>query len=151
MKTLSLTWPCHSVIWPVNTRRAVDAIAIVFAQAYMLARERMVNHSLAIVRLMAQRDQAITETRLLQRELGVLRRNHQTIPPLRRPQYVPSDRFEILQLMSLRGWNIQKTADRFVLHRNTVWDSCGIRFVSFVCFVVESHGLVVAVTSAPSA
>jgi transposase InsO family protein len=102
----------------------VETTAILFAQAYVLARERAAQHSFTLVRLMAQRDQAIIETRLLRRELEVLRRNRQRLPPARRPPYAPADRFEILQLRRLRGWSIQQTADRFVLHRNTVWDWC---------------------------
>ncbi len=38
----------------------------------------------------------------------------------KRPVYGPEQRWAILQLMRLRGWNVQTTADRFVLHHNTI-------------------------------
>jgi transposase len=105
----------------LRQRRITDSIAILFSQSYLLARSRATNHSFAMVRLMAERDQAVLEAKLLQRELEVLRRNRESLPAHRRPPFAPADRLEILQLMRLRDWNIQKTADRFALHKNTVW------------------------------
>lgn len=42
------------------------------------------------------------------------------MPPHRRPDYLPDQRLAILQLKRLRGWNIAKTARRFVVHPNTI-------------------------------
>ncbi len=73
----------HFIPWPLELRRVIDRVAIVFAQAYMLARARATDHSFKMVRLMAERDHAVLEARLLRRELEVLRRNRENILPPR--------------------------------------------------------------------
>ena len=40
--------------------------------------------------------------------------------PHRRPDVLPHDRFEVLQIMRMQRWSITHAADRFVLHENTV-------------------------------
>lgn len=100
--------------------RLVDSVAIVLSQAYQLARARLASGSSPILRLLAQRDQEATEVDLLRRELDILRAQRQGLQPQRRPHYRPAQRLAILQLRRLRGWSIKTTAERFVLHRNTV-------------------------------
>jgi hypothetical protein len=60
----------------------VDSVAIVFSRAYMLARTRAAFHASPIIRLLARRDQAHFESRLLERELLVFRAQRQRIKPV---------------------------------------------------------------------
>ena len=98
----------------------VDSMAILLSLAYQLARARLASAASPIVRLLVQRDHAVSETDLLRREAGILGAQRQGLTPHRRPQYRPAQRLAILQLRRLRGWSIQKTAERFVVHRNTI-------------------------------
>jgi transposase InsO family protein len=100
--------------------RLVDSVAIVLSQAYQLARVRLASAASPILRLLVQRDQTLTEVELLRRELAILRSQRENLPPHRRPDYRPEQRLAILQLRRLREWNIRKTAQRFVLHPNTL-------------------------------
>jgi transposase-like protein len=111
----------HNVAtWPKSLRQAVDAIAVVFAAVYELARTRAATHPSSTVRAMAQSDDAIFDAKLLEREADILRRNREEIPARRRPHYSPADRLEIIQLMRLRGWSIDETAGHFAVHKNTI-------------------------------
>jgi transposase InsO family protein len=109
-----------SVLSSATVRRLIDSVAVVLSQAYQLARVRLASAASPVLRLLVQRDQAITETELLRRELAILRAQRNRIAPHRRPDYAPSQRLAILQLRRLRGWTIVQTADHFVLHPNTV-------------------------------
>ena len=104
----------------VTVLSLVDSMAILLSQAYQLARARLASAASPTVRLLVQRDQAFTEVDLCCREVEILRTQRQGLPPQRRPQYRPAQRLAILQLRRLRGWSIQKTAERFVVHRNTI-------------------------------
>lgn len=106
--------------WPLWLRRLMQETTIYFAQRYEIARQRTVGNPSSFKRLMAERDEALLDAKLLRREISVLRSSRQKIPQHKRLHYAPSDRSEILQIMRLRGWSIGKTADRFVLHYNTV-------------------------------
>ena len=50
--------------------RLVDSMAIVLSQAYQLARARLASAASPILRLIVQRDQAVSEVDLLRREGG---------------------------------------------------------------------------------
>jgi len=69
---------------------------------------------------MIQRDHEVTESELLRRELDILRAGRKNMPPQKRPDYRPTQRLAILQLMRLRDWNIKIAAKRFVIHENTL-------------------------------
>ena len=100
--------------------RIVDSVAIVLCQAYQLARARLASAASPVLRVMMERDQLLTESELLRRELAVLRDQRAGLHPSKRPDYAPEQRLAILQVMRLRGWNAKDTARRFVLHPNTV-------------------------------
>lgn len=100
--------------------RLVDSMAILLSQAYQLARARLASAGSPILRLLVQRDQETTEVDLLRREAEILRAQRESLPPHRRPDYRPEQRLAILQLRRLRGWSIKRTAEHFVLHRNTI-------------------------------
>ncbi len=62
----------------------------------------------------------MTNEELLRRELEIFRKQRRSAKPHKRPTFSPEQRWAILQLMRLRGWSVQTTADRFVLHPNTI-------------------------------
>lgn len=100
--------------------RLVDSVVIVLSQAYQLTRIRLASVASPVLRMLMQRDHAISELQLLRRELAILRAQRQAMPPHRRPDYEPRQRLAILQLHRLRGWSINQTARRLVLHPNTI-------------------------------
>ena len=100
--------------------RIVDSLAIVLSQAMQLARARLASAASPVLRMMAERDHAVVDSALLQRELNVLRGQRQMVSAHRRPDYSPGQRLEILQIMRLRDWGVAGVAKRFALHQNTV-------------------------------
>ena len=105
---------------PVAIAPVVDAMAVVLAQAMQTARTRLSAAATPLLRLMIQRDHAVTESALLRRELEILRTSRAAISPHRRPDYPPEQRLAIIQLMRLRDWNVKTAAKRFVIHVNTL-------------------------------
>ena len=112
----------NSVVWPRSFRKTIEAIAVAFSSAYLVARSRVTSVRSKIVRLMSMRDSYRWQLVLLRRENALLRQRLERMPPQKRPQYSPEDRFAILQLMWLRRWSIKLTAKRLVLHHNTLGD-----------------------------
>lgn len=108
--------------WPKDVRQAVDAIAIVFMQAYMLVRSRASQNPSPTVRILAQRDTDAYKLSLKDRELAIFQRCLGAMPPLTRPHFLPEDRFEILQLMRLQNLSVDAAAKRYVVHPNTLRD-----------------------------
>src|SRR4051812_20251142 len=92
----------------------IDSVAMVVNQAYRMARLRLTSTASPIIRMMVQRDHAICELELLRRELEIFRGQRESLPPHRRPDYEPRQRFAILQHRRLRGWSVKKTAQYFV-------------------------------------
>lgn len=97
-----------------------DGIATAFMCAAMLARTRMLDHASPIVRMMAQRDASSHDAALLEREIEIFRSQRQRRPAHQRSHYAPTERAQILEVMKLRGWSARETAERFVLHPNTI-------------------------------
>jgi hypothetical protein len=89
--------------WPVPLRRAVDSIAVMLMQVYMLVRGRAAPNPSPVVRTLAGRDEETWKLAIRERELGIFRRHLEVMPAHNRLHVVPEDRFEILQLMRLRG------------------------------------------------
>ncbi|MFH1022505.1 MAG: hypothetical protein V1809_03890, partial [Planctomycetota bacterium] len=105
---------------PFAVRSAIEAVAILFTQSYELARCRAAGHPSSITRLMAERDETLLDAALLRRQVGIHQRNRAAYPAEKRPDYLPADRFEILQIQKLRGWSQRETARQFVLHPTTI-------------------------------
>ena len=105
---------------PAAIAAVVDAMAVVLAQAMQTARTRLSAAATPLLRLMLQRDHAVTESALLRRELDILRASRQSLTPHRRPDYPLDQRLAIIQLMRLRDWNVKTAAGRFVVHPNTI-------------------------------
>lgn len=100
--------------------RLVDSVAIAMSQAYQLARVRLASAASPVLRLMVDRDQALSEVALLRRELDIFRTQREQMPSHRRPDYTPEQRLAILQLRRLRGWSVTQTANHFVIHPNSL-------------------------------
>ena len=100
--------------------KLIDTMAGVFAQAYQLARIRVLESGSKVLKSLSQRDHLLHEIELLRREIAIFRAQRESINPHKRPPYPPEQRFAILQLMRLRGWNAKRAAQHFVLHANTV-------------------------------
>lgn len=98
----------------------VEGISTMFMHAYMRARTRAVVHPSPMVRMLAQRDHAFSDSVLLEREMAIFRLHRQRCPSKERAHYSPGERAEILQVMRLRGWTAKRTAERFVVHPNTI-------------------------------
>jgi transposase InsO family protein len=107
--------------WPAPLRQAVDSIAVMLMQVFMLARGRAASSASPVVRTLAGRDEEAWKLAIREREIGVFRRRLEALPAHKRPQIVPEDRFEVLQLMRLRGLSVEQAAERYVLHPNTIW------------------------------
>lgn len=59
--------------WPAPIRRAVDSIAVVLMQVYMLARGRAAASASPVVRTLAGRDEEAWRLAIREREIGVFR------------------------------------------------------------------------------
>lgn len=104
-----------------STLKIIDSVAIVIAQAYQLARCRLASNASSTLRLIMERDELLTETEWLKRELEILRGQRADMAPKKRPEYSPEQRLAILQLMRQRDWSIAIVCKRFVLHPQSVW------------------------------
>ncbi len=110
----------NPLCWPAPLRRAVDSIAVMLMQVYMLARGRAASSASPVVRTLAGRDEEAWKLAIREREVGVFRRRIEAMPPHSRPHFLDEDRFEVLQLMRLRGLSVEQAAERYVLHPNTI-------------------------------
>jgi len=93
---------------------------MLFSRAYIIARVRTLASGSPVLRLMAQRDHAYSDAVLLEREVAIYRSQRYRYTTKQRPHFEPQQRAEILQLMRLRNWSPKQTAERFVLHPNTI-------------------------------
>jgi transposase len=106
--------------WPRPLRQALDAIATTMSALFLLIRARAADHLSPIIRALADRDAIFWDRELLRREIDLLRARIESLAPQQRPHYRPEARLAILQLMRLRHWTVEHTADRFAVHANTV-------------------------------
>jgi len=60
--------------WPASLRRAVDTIAVMLMQVYMLARGRVASSPSPVVRTLAGRDEEAWKLAIREREVSVFRR-----------------------------------------------------------------------------
>jgi transposase InsO family protein/transposase-like protein len=112
--------PSRPAAWPKPVRRAFESILVVFANAYLAARSRAMGSPSKTVRLLAEIDDLRLHNALLERELAVQRRRINSMPPAKRPHFLPDDRGELLAIIRYQGWNARQTARRLVIHRNTL-------------------------------
>ena len=105
---------------PATVLRLVDSIAVVLSQAYQSARTRLASTASPVLRMTLQRDHAFSQRELLRRELDIFRQSPEPpaasaarISPRATLGHPPTP-------TSTRGWNITRTARRFVVHPNTI-------------------------------
>jgi hypothetical protein len=91
----------NTSFWPAPLRRAVDSIAVMLMQVYMIARGRAAASASPMVRTLAGRDEEAWKLAIREREVGVFRRRIEAMPPHSRPHFLDEDRFEVLQFMRL--------------------------------------------------
>ena len=97
------------------------SIAVIIAQAYRAAWHRSLGmNATAFQSIYMERDQLAFENRLLRRQCKILVNRLERIEPHRRPRYTPTERLWILWSMALWQWNVDQTAQQFVLHTNTI-------------------------------
>lgn len=68
----------------------VDAVSILFMQAYTAARVRAFGHPWPVVQVLAQRDHAHSDAVLLERELAIFRSHRQSRPAEAAPVLLPT-------------------------------------------------------------
>ena len=68
--------------WPAPLRRAVDSIAVVLMQVYMLARGRAAASASPVVRTLAGRDEEAWKLAVREREIGVFREWYNSQRPM---------------------------------------------------------------------
>lgn len=76
---------------PRSIWNLIDAVSVLLARAYMTARARTLGHPSPVVRLLAQRDHAYTDSVLLERELAIFRSQRHRYPAKRRPHFLPKN------------------------------------------------------------
>lgn len=106
--------------WPRSVRRAIDAIATTLNALYLLVHSRGAGSLSSLARARAERDFIAWDRALLRRENDILRSRLARLAPQQRPHYPPDSRLAILQLMRLQHWTVKRTAERFMVHANTV-------------------------------
>ena len=72
------------------------------------------------LRLRADNDRLKSENALLEREIVIKDARFNRLPPKKRPEYLPSERLEILLIKTMRGLNNSQLARRFQVTVQTV-------------------------------
>jgi hypothetical protein len=77
-------------------------------------------HADPLVRLQARLEEAELKARVSLEVAGTLAARFGKIPERHRPYYSPAQRFRILEIRSLLGWNTKDTAQSFLVCPNTI-------------------------------
>ena len=72
------------------------------------------------LRLRTENDRLKSEIALLEREIAIKDTRFNRLPPKKRPEYLPSERLEILLIKTMRGLNNSQLARRFQITVQTV-------------------------------
>jgi transposase InsO family protein len=108
--------------WSEHVRSAMVCAVGLAHFALTHARAWAADSRLGRVRLAAERDIARSEVGLLDWELRLLRARFERVPPKHRPQYLPEERFEVVELGAARRWNNAELARHMVIAPSTVGD-----------------------------
>lgn len=101
--------------WNDSTKSAVLHAVSLARFALTHVRGWCANSRVARVRLVAERDAALSEVVALAEETRILRARLAAIEIRHRPRYPPPERLAILALRAARGWTATETARRFLL------------------------------------
>lgn len=89
-----------------------------FALAY--TRGWAENSQVARVRLKAENERLRQQVAWLTEEIRIKDARMSRIPASGRPHYLPTERMSILEVRAVRGWNMQQTADAFLVTVATI-------------------------------
>ena len=106
--------------WPRSVRLAVIHVLSLTQFALAYTRSWAANCPNARMRLKAQLDRARQEIALLREEIRSKDTRMASIPPQRRPHYVPTERLAILELKATRNWSLEQTAKAFLVTAATI-------------------------------
>ncbi|CAN5283907.1 hypothetical protein BH09MYX1_BH09MYX1_65510 [soil metagenome] len=101
--------------WSEHTKSAVLHAVSLARFALTHVRGWCANSRIARVRLVAERDVAISEVAALREEARILRARIAVLETRHRPRYPPAERLAILVLRAARGWTAAETARRFLI------------------------------------
>ena len=106
--------------WPRSVRSALVHVVALAQYAAVYTRSWAAESRNARVRLRATVDGLQQEVALLRTEIRIEDARMTCLPAQRRPYYPATERLEILQLRSARGWSLQQTADAFLVTAATI-------------------------------
>ena len=106
--------------WPQSVKVAILHIISLaqFGMAY--TRGWAVNSPIARIRLKTENERLKQLLALLKEELRIKDARMARIPAIERPHYLPTDRMSILEVRASQGWNMQQTADVFLVTAATI-------------------------------
>ena len=106
--------------WPHLVRQAMIHAASLAHCDILYAWSKAENASAPTACLKGQIDKLQTELAQSQNQNRILMARFGRISPQRLPNYSPTERMEILAHKSACGWNLQQTAEAFMLSENTI-------------------------------
>jgi len=106
--------------WPHLVRQAMIHAASLAHCDILYAWSKAENSSAPTAWLKGQIDKLQTELAQTQNQNRILMTRFERIPAQRLPNYSPPERMEILAHKSACGWNLQQTAEAFMLSENTI-------------------------------
>ena len=106
--------------WNVNVRTGILHAIALARFGITIVRSWCANSSIARVRLASENERLKAEVGMLREELRIKDCRFARIPARERPQYPPTERMAILQLMAARGWNATQLANRFLVTAATI-------------------------------
>ena len=106
--------------WPSRVKSAMLHVISLAQYATAYTRGWAADSANARVRLKARVEQLEQEVACLREEVRIKDARMASIAPRKRPQYAPTKRLAILELRAARCWNLQQTADAFLVTPATV-------------------------------
>ena len=106
--------------WPSRVKSAI--LHVISLAQFTLAYTRgwAANSPNSRIRLKAELDRALQEITLLREEVRIKDVRMVQLSPHRRPYYPPTERMAILQLKAARSWNLEQTAQQFLVTADTI-------------------------------
>ena len=106
--------------WPRHVKSAILHV-IAFAQyAAAYSRSWAINGRIAHVQLKADNDEFRQQVAMLTEGIRIKDTRTKRLAPQKRPHYVPTERFAILELRAAQAWSVQKTAGTFLVTAATI-------------------------------
>ena len=106
--------------WSAHIQAAILHSLALAHQILTASRAAAANHPRSSVRLAAENERLLDHVQLLEREMAIKDARLSRVPPARRPQYTPVQRFQILGFRASRGWSADDLALRFLVTVATI-------------------------------